>query len=68
MPVDVHPAKFSTVDPGTGKVAIQNLENAQYYGAITIGANAQPFKVRSQPLRLPSALPNMSRKVYFARG
>jgi len=44
IPVTVQPAKFSTKAP-TGKVAISNLENAQYYGPITMGSNDQPFKV-----------------------
>eukprot|EP00039_Didymoeca_costata_P018308 m.332992 g.332992 ORF g.332992 m.332992 type:complete len:396 (+) comp17041_c0_seq1:113-1300(+) len=51
IPVSVKNAKI--VEPhekymnvgGTGKVVISNLENAQYYGPITIGSNSQPFKV-----------------------
>ena len=45
IPVEVQPAKFSTKAPGTGKVKISNLENAQYFGPITMGSNDQPFKV-----------------------
>lgn len=49
IPVDVKPAKIvaphEKLVRGTGKITISNLENAQYYGPITIGSNSQPFKV-----------------------
>ena len=45
IPVEVNPAKFSTKAPGTGKVVISNLENAQYFGPITMGSDNQKFKV-----------------------
>ena len=44
IPVTVKPARFSKAGP-SGRVVISNLENAQFYGPITMGSDHQPFKV-----------------------
>lgn len=45
IPVTHRAARLHTGPDATGRVVIKNLENAQYYGPITIGTPGQKFEV-----------------------